>query len=453
MTRDTRNLNASADAAAAPAAVADLRGILASIGLVPYDWRIDTDTLIWGANVADVLRVADWRGIATGRGYAGYLDPTNASTRYDAVMQSAGRAIPAPASPIRPNTACRPARAARPSSGSRTPAAGSPAPTAGRRARTASCASSTSATSSEQRLAYLSRFDALTGEMNRSALTEMLEQHARRGGASSAAPAASCWSRSTISARINESYGFDIADEVIARGRQAHPRPHARRAIMLGRFSGNKFGVVLNELHARRHGGRRRAPARRRARRGGADRRRPVAVDRDHRRRRPRRAMRARVDEILARAQEALDRRQGQAPRLVRRLSAERRARGAAQGKRARRPTRSSPRSTSGASCSPSSRWSTTATRAAGLLRMPDAHPPRRRHARARRSDVMPVAEQLGLVRLLDHRVLELVLDELVAAPALQRQPQRLAGLDHRSRLVGGARRACCARIPASPSA
>jgi EAL domain-containing protein (putative c-di-GMP-specific phosphodiesterase class I) len=35
-------------------------------------------------------------------------------------------------------------------------------------------------------------------------------------------------------------------------------------------------------------------------------------------------------------------------------------------------------------------------------------------------SDVIPVAERLGLVRFLDHRVLELVVDELAAAPALQ---------------------------------
>src|SRR5205823_4584079 len=33
--------------------------------------------------------------------------------------------------------------------------------------------------------------------------------------------------------------------------------------------------------------------------------------------------------------------------------------------------------------------------------------------------DVMPLAERLGLVRLLDHRVLELVLAELVAYPGL----------------------------------
>ena len=34
--------------------------------------------------------------------------------------------------------------------------------------------------------------------------------------------------------------------------------------------------------------------------------------------------------------------------------------------------------------------------------------------------EIIPVAERVGLVRMLDHRVLELVVDELAAAPALQ---------------------------------
>jgi EAL domain-containing protein (putative c-di-GMP-specific phosphodiesterase class I) len=33
--------------------------------------------------------------------------------------------------------------------------------------------------------------------------------------------------------------------------------------------------------------------------------------------------------------------------------------------------------------------------------------------------DIVPIAERLGLVRLLDYRVLELVVDEMIAAPAL----------------------------------
>jgi EAL domain-containing protein (putative c-di-GMP-specific phosphodiesterase class I) len=35
-------------------------------------------------------------------------------------------------------------------------------------------------------------------------------------------------------------------------------------------------------------------------------------------------------------------------------------------------------------------------------------------------NDIIPIAERLGLVRLLDHRVLELVVDEMIAAPALR---------------------------------
>ena len=119
------------------------------------------------------------------------------------------------------------------------------------------------------------------------------------------------------------------------------------------------------------------------------------------------------VDEILAHAQESLEYRQDEAARLVRSLSADVRARrgGATMS---RQPTRSSPRSTSGASCSPSSR-SSRPRRAAVPSRMPDAH---RRAPTApclSASAVIPIAEKLGLVRLIDHRVLELATAELAA--------------------------------------
>ena len=52
MTRDDRS---SRPGTAAPA---DPSGILTSIGLVPYDWRIEADTLTWGANAAEVLHIA-----------------------------------------------------------------------------------------------------------------------------------------------------------------------------------------------------------------------------------------------------------------------------------------------------------------------------------------------------------------------------------------------------------
>ena len=64
MTREDRS---SRPGTAAPA---DPGGILTSIGLVPYDWRIETDALTWGANAAEVLQIADIGQIATGRGFA-----------------------------------------------------------------------------------------------------------------------------------------------------------------------------------------------------------------------------------------------------------------------------------------------------------------------------------------------------------------------------------------------
>ena len=51
--------------------------------------------------------------------------------------------------------------------------------------------------------------------------------------------------------------------------------------------------------------------------------------------------------------------------------------------------------------------------------------------------DIVPVAERLGLIRLVDHRVLELVVAELAASPHGAAQPQHLAGHDDGSGLVG----------------
>ena len=138
---------------------------MASVGEVPYDWPIDTDELVWGANAADVLPVGGPAAISSGRGYAKLLDPASPTSRFDAVMHSPQRDQGAGV-PYQVQYALRPAGAdtrlwiedtgrwfAGPD--------GKPARAHGvvrvineRHER-------------EERLAYLSRFDALTGEMNR----------------------------------------------------------------------------------------------------------------------------------------------------------------------------------------------------------------------------------------------------------------------------------------------
>ena len=237
MTRDARP-----SAQSATTRGAEPHGILASIGLVPYDWRIDTDALTWGANAAEVLQVRDATRIATGRAYAAFLDPKNASTRYDAVMDASGRDYgagvpyqaeyclltgPDGATPLWVEDNGRWFAGAD-----------------GRPARAHGVVRAvTERHQNEQQLAYLSRFDRLTGEMNRNALTETLattleEALKYRGSCGFMMIAVDNL------ARINELYGFGVADEVIAAvGRRLRSR--MRAGDMLGRFSSNKFGVVL----------------------------------------------------------------------------------------------------------------------------------------------------------------------------------------------------------------
>ena len=237
MTRDARP-----SAQSATTRGAEPNGILASIGLVPYDWRIDTDALTWGANAAEVLQVRDATRIATGRGYAAFLDPKNASTRYDAVMDASGRDYGAGV-PYQAEYCLLTG-----------PDGATPlwvedngrwfAGPDGRPARAHGVVRAvTERHQNEQQLAYLSRFDRLTGEMNRNALTETLattleEALKYRGSCGFMMIAVDNL------ARINESYGFGVADEVIAAvGRRLRSR--MRAGDMLGRFSSNKFGVVL----------------------------------------------------------------------------------------------------------------------------------------------------------------------------------------------------------------
>ena len=244
--------------------------------------------------------------------------------------------------------------------------------------------------------------------------------------------------------RINEAYGFNIADEVIA-AVATRIRSQMRGKDHLGRFSGNKFGIILNNctpddmlvaadrllVGARDHVVQTSAgPVAVTVTIGG------VTAPRHART----------VNEVLARAQDALD-------------SAKAKRRGSfqayqpnperdAQRQENVRATDEIIKALNERRCSWStSRWWRSARAQPAFYEC---------LMRVRRDDgsllavneVVPLAERLGLVRLLDHRVLELVLDELVGAPGLQGSAQRVGRLDRRSGLVGVARRRRCARNP-----
>ena len=185
----------------------------------------------------------------------------------------------------------------------------------------------------EQALTQLAKFDALTGEMNRVHLTEVLgakldEAVRFRGSLGFLLVAIDHL------AHLNESYGFDIAEDVIAQVAK-RIRARLRGKDYLGRFSGNKFGVILTACTAEElavaadrllEGVRDETIADRR-RSGGGD-----GDDRRHHRAAPRPQ---RPGNSKPRAGRATCR-APQTPRLVRPLSAERRARRAAPRQRAR---------------------------------------------------------------------------------------------------------------------
>ncbi len=403
-----------AERPAPTAGVLDPDEIFISTGVVPYAWRLDTDELAWGANAGEVLAVPNAALIASGCAYARLVDQRDGRTRFDAVLNSGTKDDGTGVSyqvqyALRPTPDSAPLHWIEDSGRWFAGSDGTPARAHG------IVRVIDSRREQEQQLAYLSRFDALTNEMNRWHLTAVLEHtvaEAIRLRSSCGFMLASIDSLG----RINEAYGFNIADEVIA-AMALRIRSQLRGQDHLGRFSGNKFGIILNNC----------TPddmlvAADRVLVGARD---PVVqtsvgpvavtvtiggVTA------PRHARN--VGEVLARAQDALD-------------SAKAKRRGSFQAYRPS-PERDARR-----------RENVRATdeiikalneRRLSLVYEPIVAVRSREPAfyeclmRVRRSDgsllavndVVPLAERLGLVRLLDHRVLELVLNELAAAPGLK---------------------------------
>ncbi len=400
-------------AARAPARL-DANEILASVGEALYRWDIESDVLIWSANVGDVLRVHDPLAISTGRAYANFLEPDNVQARFDAVVgsdqrdegsgvvygvQYGIRADPAPEMKLWVEDTGRwfagpdgkPARAH-----------GTVRVINERYER-------------ERRLNYLARCDELTGELNRHHLTEVLKKTLDEAVRFRSACGFLLVAIDDL-ARINESYGFGIADEVIsAVGKRI--RSLMRGKDTLGRYSGNKFGLVLRDCTPDDM-----AIAAERLLVGVRDElvptsAGPVAVTVTIGGVTAPRHARS-VADVFARAQETLDTAKGKrrGAFLAYQPNIEREAQ-----------RRENMKATDEIVAALNERRVFLAYEAvaAAADRRPGFYECLMRVRRTDggllgANDVVPVAERLGLVRLLDHRVLELVIEELVAAPSLR---------------------------------
>jgi diguanylate cyclase (GGDEF)-like protein len=105
----------------------------------------------------------------------------------------------------------------------------------------------------ESELVRLSTYDELTGLLNRVRLKEALTEAmiaSQRGRQNSAFLLIAVDNL----ALINDAFGFDVADEVIVSVGE-RLRSLARRGDSLGRYAGNKFGLVLHNCNEERLGG------------------------------------------------------------------------------------------------------------------------------------------------------------------------------------------------------
>jgi diguanylate cyclase (GGDEF)-like protein len=214
--------------------------ILASLGQATFAWDLATDAIAWSDNAAAIFPDIPPETLSSGAEYAKLIEPQR-SIRADALGQS-GPARGSEGVPYRIEYGVRTSSSApviwieetgcwfADSDGRPARAHGVVRVDNERHAR-------------DEQLLKLSRHDPLTGELNRThlvaSLAETIEECARFRTS-----CAFMLIGIDHLARVNDAFGFDVADAVIAEVAK-RIRARLRGGDMLGRFSGNKFGLIL----------------------------------------------------------------------------------------------------------------------------------------------------------------------------------------------------------------
>ncbi|MBG1233652.1 GGDEF and EAL domain-containing protein [Aestuariivirga litoralis] len=222
----------------------DLDLALKAAGEAAYRWIVETDEIIWSPNVAEVLGCPS-SFVSTGKRFASLLDVENVTTRYETVMNSKarddGRGVPFQIEYMFKSQGRNNPVSVWIEDAGRWQAGldGNPKVVFGTVRRV------DERHRREQHLNFMGNCDPQTGMMNRGRMTEAL------GEAIAVATKASTQCAFAIAAisnlaLVNEAYGFEIADEVIvAVGRKL--RQVMRGGDGIARYSGGKFGIILND--------------------------------------------------------------------------------------------------------------------------------------------------------------------------------------------------------------
>ncbi len=238
-------LTAAARRAPATLDAADTAAIFGAAKEAAYVWNIETDALAWSADACDVLAIDSLAAAANGVSFAALLHADSPANRYDVIVDSSARdegaGVPYElcyrlnTDPLRPrwieDSGCwfvgsdgRPSRAE-----------GVIRLVTERYLR-------------EEKLRQLVATDPLTEEMTRARLLGELS-HAIADAEAKRASVGFLIVGIDDLAHVNHSYGFEVADEAI-KAVAGRLRSRMRGADLIGRFSDNKFGFVLHECEA-----------------------------------------------------------------------------------------------------------------------------------------------------------------------------------------------------------
>lgn len=229
---------------AAPTGYPDPLAVLNSIGEAVYDWDLTTDRIAWGPNAALVLGVDSMSRIDTGFAYGLCIAPDSPGSRFEAVMRTQDRDF---GSGVRYEVQYGLTGRMRGSLDTiwvedtgRWFAGpdGRPAHAHGL-VRVV-----TERFQQMKQLAFLSKFDPLTGAFNRVQLAEYLTRRIDEIGQGNAVFGFLLIAIEQLG-HFNRHYGYDIGDQIIA-GVTQRLRTLMRATDVLARYAGNKLAIVLD---------------------------------------------------------------------------------------------------------------------------------------------------------------------------------------------------------------
>ncbi len=220
-----------------------LNSIMTAAGETAYYWDLSSDRIVWAPNAPDILGVDDIQLLRTGCGFGTLISQGLCLSRREALLASKGETD-------EQGTAFSIQYALGNSAGGEAvwledhgrwtrDEQGEPLVARG------VIRLITERHHKEQRLDFLSRHDHLTGQINRAELWEEISDAILSSLSGDKSYALLVVGINNL-LMINDAFGFDTGDEVIA-AIAKRIRSQLREDDVLGRFSSNKFGLLLEE--------------------------------------------------------------------------------------------------------------------------------------------------------------------------------------------------------------